>query len=145
MNGISDSYILYFGRKVIHCHPYLFIYYRYIIGISEDGVYINMLHKSKNLARILVYKIWVILKNQCLKCMLQKQKKIFIFLHKITFYKFTIYRYRYRPIWQLLYRHHNRYQPIWKSEISVVISIGRYEKGLSVIHYSQSACKYQIS
>ena len=43
-----------------------------------------------------------------------------------------MYRYwhRYRPIMQLSYRYRHQYRPIWKSDISVVISIGRYEKML---------------
>ena len=43
-----------------------------------------------------------------------------------------MYRYwhRYRPIMQLSYRYRHRYRPIWKSDISVVIGIGRYEKML---------------
>ena len=113
--------------------PYRSIYYRYIIGISRNGICLNMFHKSKNFARILVYKIWKChFKKQYFKCLLQKQKKYSFFSIKLHFIKFTIYRYRhrYRPIWQLLYRYHNRYRPIWKSEISVVIGIGRYEKML---------------
>ena len=48
--------------------PYQFIYYQYIVGTSGDGIYINMLHKSKeNLARILVYKIWISAWNACYK------------------------------------------------------------------------------
>ena len=57
--------------------PYRSIYYRYIIGISRNGICLNMFHKSKNFARILVYKIWKChFKNQCFKCLLQKQKNI---------------------------------------------------------------------
>ena len=58
----------------------------------------------------------------------------------LNFIKFTIYRYRYWPIWQLLYR--------------IIIGIGRYEnqryrqlsvladmkKGLSVVHYLFGNC-----
>ena len=41
---------------------------------------------------------------------------------------FTICRHRHQPIWQSQYRYHNQYRPKWKSEISVVIGIGQYEK-----------------
>ena len=51
---------------------------------------------------------------------LRKLKKNCILQH------FSIYRYR--PIMQLSYWY--RYRPIWKYDISVVISIGRYEKTL---------------
>ena len=82
-----------------------------------------MLHKSKNLARILVYKIW--------KCHF-KESVLEMHVTKLHFIKFTMYRYlhQYRQIWQLLYWYYNRYQQIWKSEISVVIGMGQYEKRL---------------
>ena len=40
MNGISDSFISYFGIIAIDCHPYLFIYYNITYASFEYTILI---------------------------------------------------------------------------------------------------------
>ena len=61
--------------------------------------------------------------------MCEKLWKWKIFMHFLTLFYVSVLN-RYRPIMQLSYRYRHRYRPIWKSDISVVIGIGRYEKML---------------
>ena len=67
------------------------------------------------------------------------------FMHFLTLFYVSVFN-RYRPIMQLSYRYRHRYRPIWKSDISVVIGIGRYEKMLIgrplLQHFGKMSSKY---
>ena len=97
-------------------------------------------YEEMRLSSILIY--WKLINLRLEKLMCEKLWKWKIFMHFLTLFYVSVLN-RYRPIMQLSYRYRHRYRPIWKSDISVVIGIGRYEKmligrpllcNLSIVH-----------
>ena len=105
----------------------------YILGISINEMLMRKWDDTKNvtsyvpLSSILIYQKLINLRLEKLMC--EKLWKWKIFMHFLTLFYVSVLN-RYRPIMQLSYRYRHRYRPIWKSDISVVIGIGRYEKML---------------
>ena len=105
----------------------------YILLLSLNEMLKRKWDDTKNvnsyvpLSSILIYQKLINLRLEKLMC--EKLWKWKIFMHFLTLFYVSVLN-LYRPIMQLSYRYRHRYRPIWKSDISVVIGIGRYEKML---------------